>query len=64
MLPFNLVLMAFQRLNSDRAFAIDRNEQVYTKASTVWANDTDMFTVLVRHFGALVPAWRGGKNPF
>ena len=64
MLPFNLVLMAFQLLNSDRAFTIDRNEQVYTKARTEWAHDTGMFTVLVRHYAAVVTAWRGVKNLF
>ena len=40
------------------------NEQVYTKAGIEWVNDTDMSTVLLRHYPALAPALRGVKNAF
>jgi hypothetical protein len=56
------VLMASRRLNSDRFLTTDYNEQVYTKAGIEWVNDTDMSTVLLRHYPALAPALRGVKN--
>jgi hypothetical protein len=58
------VLMASRRLNSDRFLTTDYNEQVYTKAGIQWVNDTDMSTVLLRHYPALAPALRGVKNAF
>jgi len=58
------VLMASRRLNSDRFLTTDYNEQVYTKAGIEWVNDTDMSTVLLRHYPALAPALRGVKNAF
>jgi len=58
------VLMASRRLNSDRFLTTDYNERVYTKAGIEWVNDTDMFTVLLRHYPALAPALRGVKNAF
>src|SRR5215218_3168004 len=58
------VLMASRRLNSDRFLTTDYNEQVYTKAGIEWVNDTDMSTVLLRHYPALAPAMRGVKNAF
>jgi Animal haem peroxidase len=58
------VLMASRRLNSDRFLTTDYNEQVYTKMGIEWVNDTDMSTVLLRHYPALAPALRGVKNAF
>jgi Animal haem peroxidase len=58
------VLMASRRLNSDRFLTTDYNEQVYTRAGIEWVNDTDMSTVLLRHYPALAPALRGVKNAF
>jgi hypothetical protein len=58
------VLMASRRLNSDRFLTTDYNERVYTRIGIEWVNDTDMFTVLLRHYPALVPALRGVKNAF
>jgi hypothetical protein len=58
------VLMASRRLNSDRFLTTDYNERVYTKTGIGWVNDTDMSTVLLRHYPALSPALRGVKNAF
>jgi Animal haem peroxidase len=58
------VLMASRRLNSDRFLTTDYNERVYTRAGIEWVNDTDMSTVLLRHYPALAPALRGVKNAF
>jgi hypothetical protein len=58
------VLMASRRLNSDRFLTTDYNERVYTRIGIEWVNDTDMFTVLLRHYPALAPALRGVKNAF
>jgi hypothetical protein len=58
------VLMASRRLNSDRFLTTDYNERVYTQIGIEWVNDTDMFTVLLRHYPALAPALRGVKNAF
>jgi hypothetical protein len=58
------VLMASRRLNSDRFLTTDYNERVYTKTGIEWVNDTDMSTVLLRHYPALAPALRGVKNAF
>jgi hypothetical protein len=58
------VLMASRRINSDRFLTTDYNERVYTKAGIEWVNDTDMSTVLLRHYPALAPALRDVKNAF
>jgi hypothetical protein len=58
------VLMASRRLNSDRFLTTDYNEQTYTKTGIEWVNDTDMSTVLLRHYPSLAPALRGVKNAF
>jgi len=58
------VLMASRRLNSDRFLTTDYNERIYTRAGIEWVNDTDMSTMLLRHYPALVPALRGVKNAF
>src|SRR5215218_8895342 len=38
--------------------------RVYTRIGIEWVNDTDMSTVLLRHYPALAPALRGVKNAF
>ena len=58
------VLMASRRINSDRFLTTDYNERVYTKTGIEWVNDTDMATVLLRHYPALAPALRGVENAF
>src|SRR5215213_6172248 len=58
------VLMASRRLNSDRFLTTDYNERVYTRAGIEWVNDTDMTTVLLRHYPALAPALRHAENAF
>jgi hypothetical protein len=58
------ILMASRRLNSDRFLTTDYNERVYTRVGIEWVNDTDMSTVLLRHYPALAPALRGVKNAF
>jgi hypothetical protein len=58
------VLMASRRLNSDRFLTTDYNERVYTKTGIDWVNDTDMVTVLLRHYPALAPALRSVENAF
>lgn len=58
------VLMASRRLNSDRFFTTDYTPQVYTQAGMDWIDDSDMRTVLLRHYPALRPAMRGLENAF
>jgi Animal haem peroxidase len=58
------VLMASRRLNSDRFLTTDYNEHTYTKTGIEWVNDTDMSTVLLRHYPTLAPALRGVTNAF
>src|SRR5918994_407045 len=58
------VLMASRRLNSDRFLTTDYNEGAYTKVGIDWVNDTDMSTLLLRHYPNLAPALRGVANAF
>jgi hypothetical protein len=58
------VLMASRRLNSDRFLTTDYNEHTYTRTGIEWVNDTDMSTVLLRHYPNLAPALRGVTNAF
>jgi hypothetical protein len=58
------VLMASRRLNSDRFLTTDYNEHTYTRTGIEWVNDTEMSTVLLRHYPALAPALRGVTNAF
>jgi hypothetical protein len=58
------VLMASRRINSDRFLTTDYNERTYTRTGIEWVNETDMSTVLLRHFPALAPALRGVENAF
>jgi hypothetical protein len=58
------VLMASRRLNSDRFLTSDYNEHIYTRTGIEWVDDTDMSTVLLRHYPNLAPALRGVTNAF
>jgi len=58
------VLMASRRLNSDRFLTSDYSEHTYTRTGIEWVNDTDMSTVLLRHYPNLAPALRGVTNAF
>ena len=58
------VLMASRRLKSDRFFTTDYNARVYTREGLAWIDDSDMSTVLLRHFPHLSPALRGVENAF
>ncbi len=58
------LLMASRRLQSDRFFTTDYNEQTYTKTGLQWIEDTTMVTVLRRHIPALQPLLRNQKNGF
>jgi hypothetical protein len=58
------ILMASRRLNSDRFFTRDFNDQVYTRPGIRWVQDTTMIDVLLRHHPELRPALRGVDNAF
>jgi hypothetical protein len=58
------LLMASRRLQSDRFFTTDYNEQTYTKAGLQWIEDTTMVKVLTRHLPALQPLLRKQENAF
>ena len=58
------LLMASRRLQSDRFFTTDYNEQTYTKPGLQWIEDTTMTTVITRHFPALQPILRKQENAF
>jgi hypothetical protein len=42
----------------------DYKRGAYTKVRIEWVNDTDMSTVLLRHYPNLAPALRGVTNAF
>jgi hypothetical protein len=58
------ILMASRRLKSDRFFTTDFTPEVYSPVGFAWVNDTNMRTVLLRHFPDLAPALRGVDNAF
>lgn len=58
------ILMASRRLKSDRFFTRDFRAEVYTEIGMTWVHDTDMRSVLLRHFPSLAPALAGVANPF
>jgi hypothetical protein len=58
------LLMASRRLQSDRFFTTDYNEQTYSKTGLRWIEDTTMVTVLTRHLPALQPLLRKQENAF
>lgn len=58
------VLMASRRLNSDRFFTTDFNEDVYSKVGMEWVRNTSMSDVILRHYPALGAALNHVANPF
>jgi hypothetical protein len=58
------LLMASRRLQSDRFFTTDYNEQTYTRAGLDWIEQTTMTTVLMRHLPQLKPVLSKVKNAF
>ncbi|MCY4369341.1 MAG: peroxidase [bacterium] len=47
------ILNATRRLQADRFYTVDYNEQTYTKDGLAWIDDSDLKTVLLRHFPEL-----------
>jgi len=58
------LLMASRRLQSDRFFTTDYNEQTYTRAGLDWIEQTTMVTVLTRHLPQLKPLLSNVENAF
>jgi hypothetical protein len=58
------ILMASRRLKSDRFLTDCYTEEYYTRAGLQWIADSDMRTVLLRHFPALARPLDGVKNAF
>jgi len=58
------VLMASRRLNSDRFFTSDFNDEVYSKVGMSWVRDNTMTSVILRHYPALSAALNHVSNPF
>ena len=58
------LLMASRRLQSDRFFTTDYNEQTYTRAGLDWIEQTTMTTVLTRHMPLLKPILKNVVNAF
>ena len=57
-------LMASRRLKSDRFFTVDYRPEIYTPEGMAWIDDSDMATVLRRHYPALEPFLRHVSNAF
>ncbi|MBI3249666.1 MAG: peroxidase [Deltaproteobacteria bacterium] len=58
------ILMASRRLKSDRFFTTDYRPEVYTQLGLDWIENTDMGTLLLRHFPVLRPFLRSMDNAF
>jgi hypothetical protein len=58
------ILMASRRLKSDRFLTDCYTEEYYTKAGLQWIADSDMRTVLLRHFPVLARPLEGVGNAF
>ncbi|WP_345802569.1 peroxidase family protein [Microbacterium sp. AZCO] len=58
------ILMASRRLKSDRFITDCYTEEYYTKTGLQWIADSDMRTVLLRHFPQLHKALDGVPNAF
>ena len=56
--------MASRRLKSDRFFTVDFRPEVYTPLGIDWVNNSNMRTVITRHFPELCPALHNSKNAF
>jgi hypothetical protein len=58
------ILMASRRLKSDRFFTVDYTPRVYTPEGIAWIDNTDMSTMLRRHFPELSPSLHRVDNAF
>ena len=59
------ILNATRRLQADRFYTDDYNEQTYTKEGLAWIDDADLKTVILRHFPDLAQTGLGNiKNAF
>jgi hypothetical protein len=59
------ILNATRRLQADRFYTDDYNEQTYTKEGLAWIDDSDLKTVILRHFPELAGTGLGNvKNAF
>jgi len=58
------LLMASRRLQSDRFFTTDYNEQTYTRAGLDWIEQTTLAAVLSRHLPQLKPLLSKVENAF
>lgn len=58
------LLMASRRLQSDRFFTTDYNEQTYTRAGLDWIEQATMTAVLNRHLPQLKPLLNKVENAF
>ena len=59
------ILNATRRLQADRFYTDDYNEQTYTKEGLAWIDDSDLKTVILRHFPELGETGLGNvKNAF
>lgn len=58
------ILLASRRLKSDRFFTTDYTPRVYTQTGLDWIDNTDMATVLLRHFPDLGPELHRVDNVF
>jgi hypothetical protein len=58
------ILMASRRIKSDRYFTDDYTPAVYTQAGMDWIDNSNMTTVLLRHFPELTPILQRTDNAF
>lgn len=58
------LLMASQRLKSDRFYTVDFTPRVYTPEGMAWIADNDMVSVLVRHYPELSSVLARQRNAF
>ena len=59
------ILNATRRLQADRFYTDNYNEQTYTKEGLAWIDDSDLKTVILRHFPELGETGLGNvKNAF
>lgn len=59
------ILNATRRLQADRFYTDDYNEQTYTREGLAWIDDADLKTVILRHFPELASTGLGNvKNAF
>ena len=59
------ILNATRRLQADRFYTDNYNEQTYTKEGLAWIDDADLKTVILRHFPELGDTGLGNiKNAF